>query len=319
FCVLSHLIRFAIPQSKNSVIEMANHTVILKKTTILPFLTCKICDELLEDATAIVECLHLFCKKCIHHKIIEEELEHCPVCDLDLGPKPLEKLRHDESMQSIRNTIFPPRKENVVNKADDDVANAEKNELLGDLGIILFEDPENEKDVALKDLLDTSKEHVENIKESLLPSEKSHCMENKNVKGKSICLDNVEEYNTDEILQIEDNNNGSQVEKSRQKKKKHKKKTKNIAEIYQKHETIIISGESTEYLPLALEDFDQVNILRDNSSFWICLEASEKQKGDMPHLPQISEKYIRIEDGSLPVSYIQNYITKKLNLKNDDE
>ncbi|XP_020967631.1 E3 ubiquitin protein ligase DRIP1-like [Arachis ipaensis] len=217
------------------------------------------------------------CKKCIHHKIIEEELEHCPVCDLDLGPKPLEKLRHDESMQSIRNTIFPPRKENVVNKADDDVANAEKNELLGDLGIILFEDPENEKDVALKDLLDTSKEHVENIKESLLPSEKSHCMENKNVKGKSICLDNVEEYNTDEILQIEDNNNGSQVEKSRQKKKKHKKKTKNIAEIYQKHETIIISGESTEYLPLALEDFDQVNILRDNSSFWICLEASEKQ------------------------------------------
>ncbi|XP_052109658.1 E3 ubiquitin protein ligase DRIP2-like [Arachis duranensis] len=118
---------------------------------------------------------------------------------------------------------------------------------------------------------------------------------------------------------MEDNNNGSQVEKSIQKKKKHKKKTKNIAEIYQKHETIIISRESTEYLPLALEDFDQVNILRDNSSFWICLEALEKQKGDMPPLPQISEKYIRIEDGSLPVSYMQNYITKKLNLKNDDE
>ncbi|XLS71749.1 hypothetical protein HN51_028614 [Arachis hypogaea] len=191
---------------------MANHTIILKKTTILPFLTCKICDELLEDATAIVECLHLFCKKCIHHKIIEEELEHCPVCDLNLGPKPLEKLRHDESMQSIGNTIFPPRKRNIVNKVDDDVANAEKNELLGDLGRILFEDPENEKDVALKDLPYTSKEHVENIKESLLPSEKSHCMQNKNVKGKSICPDNVEGYNTDELDQMEDNNNGSQVE-----------------------------------------------------------------------------------------------------------
>ncbi|XLS90480.1 hypothetical protein HN51_066488 [Arachis hypogaea] len=236
---------------------MKNHTIMLKKTTILPFLTCKICDEVLEDATAIDDCLHLFCKKCIHYKIIEEKLKHCPVCHLDLGPKPLEKLRQDRNMQSIRNTIFPPRERNVVNKTHDDVANAGKNELLGDSAKNLLEDPKNKKDVASKDLPDTSKEHMENIKESLPTSEKSYCMENENFKDKKISIDIVEGYDTDELEQIEENDSGSQVKKSISKKKKHKTKTKSITEIYQKHEAIITSKESTEYLPLAMEDLDQ--------------------------------------------------------------
>jgi len=33
------------------------------------------------------------CRKCIYDKITDEELENCPVCNIDLGIVPLEKMR----------------------------------------------------------------------------------------------------------------------------------------------------------------------------------------------------------------------------------
>lgn len=33
------------------------------------------------------------CRKCIYNKITDEELENCPVCNIDLGIVPLEKMR----------------------------------------------------------------------------------------------------------------------------------------------------------------------------------------------------------------------------------
>lgn len=33
------------------------------------------------------------CRKCIYDKISDEEIECCPVCNIDLGCVPLEKLR----------------------------------------------------------------------------------------------------------------------------------------------------------------------------------------------------------------------------------
>ncbi|KAM7257562.1 hypothetical protein ACFE04_013303 [Oxalis oulophora] len=37
--------------------------------------------------------LKLSVGKCIYDKITEEEIESCPICDIDLGCAPLEKLR----------------------------------------------------------------------------------------------------------------------------------------------------------------------------------------------------------------------------------
>ncbi|XP_044484894.1 E3 ubiquitin protein ligase DRIP2-like isoform X2 [Mangifera indica] len=51
---------------------------------------------------------------------------------------------------------------------------------------------------------------------------------------------------------------------------------------------------------------------------WFSLVASDDQEGDAP-LPQISSCYLRVKDGSLPVSFIKKYLVKKLNLASEAE
>ncbi|KAL0785447.1 hypothetical protein YC2023_035843 [Brassica napus] len=50
----------------------------------------------------------VLCRKCIYYeKITEDEIECCPVCDIDLGGAPLDKLRPDHILQDLRAKIFP--------------------------------------------------------------------------------------------------------------------------------------------------------------------------------------------------------------------
>ncbi|CAN8247510.1 unnamed protein product [Cochlearia groenlandica] len=79
----------------------------VKRETVVACMTCSLCDNLLRDATTISECLHTFCRKCIYEKITEDEIESCPVCDIDLGGAPLEKLRPDHILQDLRAKLFP--------------------------------------------------------------------------------------------------------------------------------------------------------------------------------------------------------------------
>ncbi|XP_020258261.1 E3 ubiquitin protein ligase DRIP2-like, partial [Asparagus officinalis] len=71
------------------------------------------CNKLLRDATTISECLHTFCRKCIFEKLNDEEVDCCPVCNIDLGCAPLEKLRADHNRQDIRAKIFPLKRTKV--------------------------------------------------------------------------------------------------------------------------------------------------------------------------------------------------------------
>ncbi|KAL6971744.1 RING-type E3 ubiquitin transferase [Sarracenia purpurea var. burkii] len=80
--------------------------VSIRSQRIAPCMTCPICNKLFKNATTITECLHTFCRKCIHDKITEEELDSCPVCNVYLGCAPLEKLRADHSLQDLRAAIF---------------------------------------------------------------------------------------------------------------------------------------------------------------------------------------------------------------------
>ncbi|PPS02791.1 hypothetical protein GOBAR_AA17872 [Gossypium barbadense] len=50
---------------------------------------------------------YVVCRKCIFDKIEEEDLECCPICNIDLGSVPLEKLRPDHNLQDVRAKIFP--------------------------------------------------------------------------------------------------------------------------------------------------------------------------------------------------------------------
>ncbi|OMO95601.1 Zinc finger, RING-type [Corchorus olitorius] len=73
-------------------------------------MTCPLCNKLFKDATTISECLHSFCRKCIYEKLTKENLGNCPVCKIDLGCAPLEKLRADNNWQDIRTKIFPSKR-----------------------------------------------------------------------------------------------------------------------------------------------------------------------------------------------------------------
>ncbi|KAJ0589354.1 putative transcription factor C2H2 family [Helianthus annuus] len=91
----------------------ANQVVKLRRKELAACMTCPICNKLLRDATTVPECLHTFCRKCIHKKVTDEELECCPICNIDLGCVPLEKLRPDHNLQDVRGKIFPSKRRRV--------------------------------------------------------------------------------------------------------------------------------------------------------------------------------------------------------------
>ncbi|PON87176.1 Zinc finger, RING/FYVE/PHD-type [Trema orientale] len=53
------------------------------------------------------------CKECIYEKLSGEESHRCPVCNIDLGRLPLDKLRRDHNLQDIRAKIFPPKRKKI--------------------------------------------------------------------------------------------------------------------------------------------------------------------------------------------------------------
>ncbi|XP_017238267.1 E3 ubiquitin protein ligase DRIP2 [Daucus carota subsp. sativus] len=86
---------------------MFKEMVSVKREALVACMTCPICNHIFRDATTISECLHTFCRKCICKKLSDEELERCPVCDIDLGVVPEEKLRPDHNLEDLRAKIFP--------------------------------------------------------------------------------------------------------------------------------------------------------------------------------------------------------------------
>ncbi|XP_062214639.1 E3 ubiquitin protein ligase DRIP2-like [Phragmites australis] len=81
-------------------------------------ITCPLCQGLLREATAIAECLHTFCRECIMDKINDDDGDCCPVCSIDLGCDPEEKLRPDHNLQDIRNKLFPIKRRKVGSPRD---------------------------------------------------------------------------------------------------------------------------------------------------------------------------------------------------------
>ncbi|KAL3365022.1 hypothetical protein AABB24_010262 [Solanum stoloniferum] len=86
---------------------------LVKRESIVACMSCPLCHKLFRDATTISECLHTFCRKCIYKKLSDEDLECCPVCNIDLGCVPLEKLRPDHKLEDVRAKIFPYKRRKV--------------------------------------------------------------------------------------------------------------------------------------------------------------------------------------------------------------
>ncbi|KAF8660685.1 hypothetical protein HU200_057511 [Digitaria exilis] len=91
----------------------ARGVVRVRRDALAARMTCPLCQGLLREATAITQCLHTFCRECIMGKINDEDVDCCPVCNIDLGCDPEEKLRPDHNLQDIRNKLFPIKKKKV--------------------------------------------------------------------------------------------------------------------------------------------------------------------------------------------------------------
>ncbi|XBI78712.1 hypothetical protein VPH35_088351 [Triticum aestivum] len=87
--------------------------VMVKREQLARCMTCQLCHRLLRNATTISECLHTFCRKCIYKKLNDEECDHCPVCKIDLGCAPIEKLRADHNKQDVRSKNFPLKRNKI--------------------------------------------------------------------------------------------------------------------------------------------------------------------------------------------------------------
>ncbi|XP_010421379.2 PREDICTED: probable E3 ubiquitin protein ligase DRIPH [Camelina sativa] len=88
-------------------------TVRVKKEDVARCFTCPLCTKRFVGATTIIECLHTFCWDCIHDKFTTQKLRACPVCNVDLGGLPLEKLRKDYGWIELRQKIFPLKTKGV--------------------------------------------------------------------------------------------------------------------------------------------------------------------------------------------------------------
>ncbi|GMH10480.1 hypothetical protein Nepgr_012321 [Nepenthes gracilis] len=92
---------------------MASMVVKMRRDKVAACMTCPICNKLLKEATTISLCLHTFCRKCIYEKLSDEDVDSCPVCDINLGCVPVDKLRPDHNLQDIRAKIFPFKRRKV--------------------------------------------------------------------------------------------------------------------------------------------------------------------------------------------------------------
>ncbi|KAL1312113.1 hypothetical protein HN51_038737 [Arachis hypogaea] len=373
---------------------MANRVVKVKRETIAACMTCPLCNKLFREATTISECLHTFCRKCIYDKITDEELECCPICNIDLGCVPLEKLRPDHSLQDVRAKVFPLKGRKVTKTPEPAAPSVplparRKERSLSSLvvstprvsaqatmtgrrtkptrkaGSLRSSSFSIEKSIKKEEEVledhpgsssspDTSNKFAEDTRQSSSPREGSQPLPNKGTENGAEswdakldlwkplnCLVEVASRSKSfksnaqgsdakpETIQV--NETDSQVLKIKNKENKRKGKTED-----EKTSSCPVSSDTVKpnksrrvrrrkeppfgesgILPQAVLDSNSSKHLR-SCPIWFSLVASENQEGDAP-LPQIPSSYVRIKDGSIPVSFIQKYLVKKLELTSEAE
>ncbi|XP_040953900.1 E3 ubiquitin protein ligase DRIP2 isoform X2 [Gossypium hirsutum] len=331
--------------------------------------------------------------KCIYDKIEEEELECCPICNIDLGCVPLEKLRPDHNLQDVRTKIFPLKRRKVKapevvppvtiptrrkeRSLSSLVVNAPKvssqttmtgrrtkaftrkagalrhssfpieKPVKGDEGFMedhqeIASSPETlNKFTQNKRQCTSSAEHIQNMNKEAENGGKA--WDGKLDLWKPLnCL--VEVANRTKSFKSNSQGSDSKLEPScvptieahtcKSKHREYKCKTKLEDERTSAgpatSETVTpkklrrvsrkrASGFGDSGIsPQAVLDAAGPKHERRIGPVWFSLVASEDQEGDAP-LPQISANYLRIKDGNIPVSFIQKYLKKKLNLTDEAE
>ncbi|EOA26370.1 hypothetical protein CARUB_v10023287mg [Capsella rubella] len=351
----------------------------VKRDTVVACMTCPLCENLLRDATTISECLHTFCRKCIYEKITEDEIESCPVCDIDLGGAPLEKLRPDHILQDLRAKLFPLKRKKerapeIVSSVSVPARRKERS-----ISSLVVSTPrvsaqagttgKRTKTGTRKDVRgsgsftkrtvkkeeefgddqtesasspETLQKFTQNRRQSS-NAEPNQSLSNRRNKNGDEPWDSklhlwkplnflVEVANGTKDPKSEHGNaSHSDVQGSKTKSKDHKRKCKLEEEISnsgdpatsetatlkrtrrtRRKRSSTFADSRISPLPGASSPKQE----RRNGPVWFSLVASTNQETS---LPQIPANYLRIRDGTIPVSSVQKYLMKKLDLKSENE
>ncbi|KAF3456894.1 hypothetical protein FNV43_RR01548 [Rhamnella rubrinervis] len=348
-------------------------------------MTCPVCKKLFTDATTMSECLHTFCRKCIYEKITEEELDHCPVCNINLGCTPLEKLRADHSLQDLRTKLFPSKRKRDK-PTDEDLPStsfpAKRKER--SLSSLVVSEPGSstqshlagrrkypfrrnltlrESTLSVENPVKIEDDYLNNFSSPeavnrILPGKRKNESPRQHMHNNGVdnavpqegiadlwkplnCLVEAASKTKPNKLNSQENFVNpfypaaphSEAHQPTSKLKEHGYKLKVHGD--EKDSTPAPSGSvkrrkvqgvrqrrpaASEGLNVPTQTVVDLNSksARRFNPIWFSLVASNNQEGDTP-LPQISSCYLRVKDGSLPVSFVKKYLAQKLDLASEAE
>ncbi|RYQ91173.1 hypothetical protein Ahy_B09g097084 isoform A [Arachis hypogaea] len=339
------------------MVTNTNKVVKVKRDTLRACMTCPLCNNLLKDATTISLCLHTFCRKCIYEKLSDEEVDCCPVCNIDLGCLPVEKLRADHNLQDIRAKIFPYKKRKTKIKEPEVLPSVSPPAKRKERSLSSLVAPKVSAQTGLtgKRTKTVSRKAAalrgcSFILEESIKKEETNGGDNMDLSTPEPSKKNKSSESTENSVELTEgkadlwtplnclveaanrtkSSSEISIPKSKSKDNGHKAKFgdgkdgNSVPSGPVKRRRLRPSGQKkvapTEGSTSAQVMLDATRgyCNRKNTPIWFSLVASEDQKGDVP-LPQVSACYLRIKDGTVPVSFIQKYLVKKLNLASEAE
>jgi hypothetical protein len=85
-----------------------NNLISIDYQTLIPLLTCSICNGIFRTPLTVKECMHSFCKACVYKLFYNKpNLDKCPKCNLNLGGKPIETFIFDSYLKNLIDILFP--------------------------------------------------------------------------------------------------------------------------------------------------------------------------------------------------------------------
>ncbi|KAL6638046.1 hypothetical protein ACP70R_025618 [Stipagrostis hirtigluma subsp. patula] len=298
----------------------AGDVVSVRRSVLAACLRCPLCGRLLRDAATITECLHTFCRKCIHEEFINKEVCSCPTCGIDLGCAPLEKLRIDHSLQYVRSKIFPSKRQKVeATEVTPPVISPVKRKERS-LSSLTVHAPQmsvqkrltkrRTKASYLRNLSLHSTLRGSNTTKKVggwrpLGSHFRAAKNKRSLKSTSEDVNRTENKSGDPV-------DGTPSSAKQAKTRKHLTRQKILEKRTGSKKLLTVKGKTKKSKSQLSSKKRRLRAL------WIYLVAAFDQKGQPP-LPQVPSKFLRIKDVDLPASFIQKYLVQKLNLSSEAE
>ncbi|KAL0903617.1 hypothetical protein M5K25_028008 [Dendrobium thyrsiflorum] len=335
----------------------------VQRKLLLACMTCALCHRLLRDATAISECLHTFCRKCIFDNLADEDADCCPICNIDLGCVPLEKLRPDHNLDDIRTKIFPYKRRKVnapevlplmtlpIRRKERSLSSlvvdtppiGTQTGLLGRRtkaaarkastlrGSSPLTDEHAKKDGDNSEHLTQNSSSPESLnKMSHSRRQNSSNGVNDSQNSREIFVDKsslqaqviIKAEKTvgfasdgyEDKVKVQSHPSKPKFQDAKNSKASASSaaaKARRMHEVIRKRKVLRPSAQ-------AVLDAADVGSERRISPIWLSLVSLSEGEGDTM-LPQISASYLRIREGNLPVTFLQKYLVKKLNLASEAE